>query len=248
MPVVLFGAPDKMTDRLAHVTRRDFLQKSGMLVAGFSTCRFVAGQVNPRTGTIARPMLGVNTLARFVDPLPIPVVLKPSGTRPSPDAPSSRIPYYRLAMRELQSKVHRDVKRTRTCGFGQSSPGPTFETRSGEPLLVEWANELPTSHFLPIDHGVHGAEADKLNVRAVTHLHGAKAPAKSDGYPEAWWVPGKSALYYYPNHQDAAMLWYHDHALGITRLNMYAGLFGAFVIRDEFEDGLNLPRASTRFR
>ena len=104
------------------------------------------------------------------------------------------------------------------------------------------ANQLPTSHFLPIDHSVHGAEADKPSVRAVTHLHGAKAPAKSDGYPEDGGAPGKSALYYYPNHQDAAMLWYHDHALGITRLNMYAGLFGAFVIRDEYEDGLNLPK------
>jgi spore coat protein A, manganese oxidase len=38
------------------------------------------------------------------------------------------------------------------------------------------------------------------------------------------------------------MLWYHDHALGINRLNVFAGLFGAFFVRDEFEDSLNLPR------
>ncbi len=57
----------------------------------------------------------------------------------------------------------------------------------------------------------------------------------SDGYPEDWYVPGKSRTYYYPNGQDAAMLWYHDHALGITRLNVYAGLFGAYFIRDEAE-------------
>jgi spore coat protein A len=55
-------------------------------------------------------------------------------------------------------------------------------------------------------------------------------------------VPGKSASYYYPNNQEAAALWYHDHALGITRLNIYAGLFGLFIIRDDFEDGLNLPK------
>ena len=226
-----------MTDRFAHLTRREFLQKSGMLVAGMA-----AAQINPhRTGIIARPLLDVNALERFVDPLPLPPVLKPSGTRPSPDAPFAQIPYYRVEMRALESKVHRDVEPTRQWGFAGNSPGPTFETRSGQPLLVEWANELPAAHFLPIDHSVHGAEADKPSVRAVTHLHGAKAPAKSDGYPEDWWVPGKSALYFYPNHQDAAMLWYHDHALGITRLNMYAGLFGAFIIRDEYEDGLNLP-------
>jgi len=208
-----------------------------MLVAGMA-----AMQVDPhRTGLIGRPLLDLNALARFVDPLPVPPILKPSGTRPSPESPASKIPYYKLAMREFSSKVHRDVKPTRLWGFGNGSPGPTFETRSGEPLLVEWANELPKAHFLPIDHSVHGADSSQPDVRAVTHLHGAKAPAKSDGYPEDWWVPGKSALYYYPNHQDAAMLWYHDHTLGITRLNMYAGLFGAFIIRDEFENGLNLP-------
>jgi len=95
-------------------------------------------------------------------------------------------------------------------------------------FLVEWANELPAAHFLPIDHTIHGAEADKPEVRAVIHLHGAKAPPDSDGYPENWYTPGKSALYHYPNNQDAAMLWYHDHTLGINRLNVFAGLLGVF--------------------
>jgi len=54
-------------------------------------------------------------------------------------------------------------------------------------------------------------------------------------------VPGESALYHYPNAQDAATLWYHDHALGITRLNVYSGLLGAFLVRDDAEDALNLP-------
>ncbi len=122
------------------------------------------------------------------------------------------------------------------------SPGPTFETRSGQGMLVEWANELPTAHFLPIDHDIHGAEADKPAVRTAVHLHGGKTPADSDGYPESWFVAGKSAICHYPSKQDAAMLWYHDHALGINRLNVFAGLLGAFLVRDEFEDGLGLPR------
>jgi spore coat protein A len=147
-------------------------------------------------------------------------------------------------MRQFRAKIHRNVPSTLFWGFAQTSPGPTLEARSGEPLLVEWANELPTAHFLPIDHTVHGAEADKPPVRVVTHLHGGKVPAKSDGYPEDWYAPGKSATYFYPNNQDAAHLWYHDHALGITRLNVYAGLFGNFFIRDSFEDGLNLPKGN----
>jgi spore coat protein A, manganese oxidase len=107
---------------------------------------------------------------------------------------------------------------------------------------VEWVNGLPPAHFLPIDHNIHGADADKPDVRTVIHLHGAKAPPESDGYPENWYVPGKSAIYYYPNNQDAAMLWYHDHTLGINRLNVAAGLFGVFLIRDSVEDSLNLPK------
>jgi spore coat protein A len=189
-----------------------------------------------------RTQLNASTLAQFVDPLPLPEVIAPSGHRPSPENPAAQLPYYRVAMRQFESQLHRDMKPTRLWGFASASPGPTFETQSGQGLLVEWVNELPEKHFLPIDHSIHGAEAEKPEVRAVVHLHGAKAPPKSDGYPEDWYVPGKSLVCHYPSRQDATMLWYHDHAMGINRLNVFAGLFGAFFVRDEFEDSLNLPR------
>jgi len=219
------------------VTRRTFLQQSGMISAGLMIPQAMRNRQIPPV----RPLLDPNSLTQFVDPLPIPELARANGSRPNPSEPTANIPYYRLAMRQIESKVHRDVKPTRLWGFGSSSPGPTFETRSGQGLLVEWVNELPTAHFLPIDHNIHGAEADKPDVRTVVHLHGAKAPPESDGYPENWYVPGKSALYHYPNNQDAAMLWYHDHALGINRLNVAAGLLGVFLIRDSVEDSLNLP-------
>lgn len=186
--------------------------------------------------------LDVNTLAQFVDPLPIPEIAQPQGSRPDPEDSRRSVPFYRILAQPIVSKVHRDLQPTRFWSFGPSTPGPTFETRSGEPLLVEWVNALPSEHFLPIDRTIHGAEPDKPSVRTVVHLHGAKTKPESDGYPEDWIVPGKSSLYYYPNQQDAAMLWYHDHALGINRLNVYAGLFGVFFIRDGAEDALNLPR------
>jgi spore coat protein A, manganese oxidase len=72
--------------------------------------------------------------------------------------------------------VHRDLPATRMRGFGLSSPGPTFETRSNQGLIVEWVNELPRRHFLPIDHTLHGAEAKLPEVRSVIHLHGGKTP------------------------------------------------------------------------
>ncbi len=58
-------------------------------------------------------------------------------------------------------------------------------------------------------------------------------------------VPPNEAEYYYPNNQGARFLWYHDHALGITRLNAYAGIASAYVITDAYEAALvaghNLP-------
>ena len=189
-----------------------------------------------------RPSLNPESLAKFVDALPILPNAKSASIKAVPGKPNLRVPYYRLAMREVQSKLHRDLPPTRLWGYDSVSPGPTIETRSGQGLLVEWVNDLPARHFLPIDHHLHGAEADKPEVRAVVHVHGAKAPPSSDGYPEDWFVPGKSATYYYPNNQEAATLWYHDHAMGINRLNIYAGLFGFFLVRDAFEDALNLPK------
>lgn len=228
-----------MIRKFVPLTRRNFLHKSGMLMAGLAAGKVVSTR---KEKPIQPPMLDVNSLARFVEPLPVPQIVSPMGTRPSPDDSKLKIPYYKIAMEEVQTKVHRDMKPTSMWGYGGSSPGPTIETRSGQGVFVEWVNNLPTRHFLPIDHHVHGAEGTKPDVRAVTHLHGAKAPAESDGFPDAWIVPGKSALYHYPNHQDAATLWYHDHAIGITRLNIYAGMVGLFVIRDDFEDELNLPK------
>ena len=145
-------------------------------------------------------------------------------------------------MSEVMVKVHRDLPPTRMWGYNGTSPGPTIESRSGKSAAIEWVNNLPHKHFLPIDHNLHGAEKDKPEVRAVVHVHGAKAPPESDGYPEDWYVPGKSATYTYPNRQEPATLWYHDHAMGINRLNIYAGLFGMYLIRDDFEDALNLPK------
>jgi spore coat protein A len=178
------------------------------------------------------PPLNPNLLEKFADPLPRLEVAKPAA-EPS---------HYRIAMRETRVKIHRDLPPTRVWTFGGSFPGPTIEARSGEAVTVEWRNELPLKHFLPIDHNLHGAEADKPEVRTVVHVHGAKVPPESDGYPERWYTPGHSATFRYPNEQDAALLFYHDHSMGITRLNNWAGLFGLYIIRDRVEDDLDLPR------
>lgn len=222
------------------ITRRAFLQKGGMMGAAVLGQRVVPGS----KPIVARPALDPNTLPHFVDPLPIPSLARSSGYRASPTDPSVKVPYYRLAMRQLQTKLHRDLKPATVWGFESSFPGPTLEARSGEGVLVEWVNELPRRHLFPIDYNIHGAGKDKPDVRAVIHLHGAKVQPDADGYPEDWYEPGKSRLHFYPNNQEPALLWYHDHALGINRLNVYAGLLGAYIIRDPFEDALNLPQGN----
>ncbi len=190
----------------------------------------------------APKLIDPNTLAPFVDPLPKYPVAKPSGLRPSPENRHRRVPLYQVSIHEFSSKVHRDLPPTRFWGFNGSMPGPNIEVRSGEEILVEWKNDLPLKHFLPIDHHLMGAGKNVPEVRTVMHLHGAKAPPVSDGYPENWYEPGKSAIFRYPNEQDAAQLWYHDHAMGINRLNVCAGLAGLYTIRDSYEDALNLPK------
>jgi spore coat protein A len=84
-------------------------------------------------------------------------------------------------------------------------------------------------------------------VPIVTHLHGGEVPSASDGHPDAWWTPdglhgpaynsviptdANAAVYNYPNSQPPATLWYHDHALGITRMNVLSGLAGFYLLRN----------------
>jgi spore coat protein A, manganese oxidase len=187
----------------------------------------------------APPLFEPERMAAFVDPLPILETAKPAGTRSSG---GRQVPFYRIPVQEFFSKVHRDVPPTRFWGYGNSVPGPTIEARSGSEILIEWPNHLPRKHFLPVDNNLMGAEKGVPESRTVVHVHGGRVPPESDGWPEAWYVPGKSATHRYPNQQESALLWYHDHAMGINRLNIFAGMAGLYVIRDSFEDSLNLPK------
>ena len=225
---------------LRLITRRKFLGQSAVTAAAtFAPSGLAHTMQGGRSQGFTN--LDPNSLTRFVDPLPLPHVAQPVGHRPVPGSPGKQAQYYRIAMRAISSKLHRDLPPTSLWSLGGSVPGLTFEARTGKGLFVEWVNELPSKHFLPIDHSLHGAEKGTPEVRGVVHLHGGKTPPESDGYPEDWYVPGQSRTYYYPNQQDATLLWYHDHTMGINRLNTYAGMLGLFVIRDEVEDALHLP-------
>jgi spore coat protein A len=179
------------------------------------------------------PTINGYTLTPFVDELPLPERARPiSAAHPHK---------FRITMREIHAKVHRDIPATRMWSYGDTILAPLIDVRTHQPLQVEWVNQLPTQHFLPIDHSLHGCGRDIPDVRACVHLHGGRTPSKDDGQPDDWFVPGRSRICTYPLQQDATALWYHDHAMGLNRLNMYAGLSGMALLRDSTEDALNLP-------
>jgi len=97
-------------------------------------------------------------------------------------------------------------------------------------------------------------------VPIVTHVHGAHITPESDGYPEAWWLPRANNIpatyatqgtlvnqyarttnpagrpgvgeFVYRNDQPSTTIWYHDHSLGMTRNNVYAGPAGFWLLRE----------------
>jgi spore coat protein A, manganese oxidase len=182
------------------------------------------------------------TIPKFVDALPIPEVLKPDSVGPG-------YSYYEIEMRRGLHRFHKYFPVTQIWGYNGTYPGPTIETDRHNSVYVKWINKLPSKHFLPVDKTLHGAIAAP-EVRTVVHLHGADVAPHSDGYPEAWFTRGyeqtgpefSRKVYVYHNNQQATTLWYHDHAMGTTRLNVYAGLAGFYIIHDELEKSLELPK------
>lgn len=186
------------------------------------------------------------TVPKFVDPMPIPAIAKPvSQCYPSDDKEF----FYNITMREAKHRFHKYFPPTTIFGYNGTYPGPTIEVPKDVHIKVKWENKLPLKHILPVDRTLHGA-TDTPEVRTVVHLHGANVESHSDGHPEAWYSRNNEfvgpkytrEVYEYTNHQAGGTLWYHDHALGITRLNVYAGLAGFYLIRDFLEERLNLPK------
>ena len=214
-------------------TRRQFLKFSAITAGGF-----VVPWKWSMAGMPVSPPLDPATIPMFVDPLPIPAVLNPVGN-------SKNAAAYEVTMTEFQQQVlPAGFPATTVWGYEGSFPGPTIEARRNKPVAVKWINELPNNHLLPIDTTLHGSEPWQPEVRTVVHLHGAHTKPQFDGYPEDWYTSNQRknfAVFNYKNDQEPAALWYHDHAVGNTRLNVYAGLAGLYNIRDEVEDALNLP-------
>jgi len=233
------------------LSRRDFLLAAGVTgtsaLAGCSTPAPSPPTAHNRTETTARPAAtdhSTHNLEKWVDEVPRPGVIEPTGTKDGQ-------PHYEVEMREFEQKIHRDLPTTTVWGYDGQFPGPTIEAQQGEPIYVQWQNKLPDDHLLPEDSTIHSniIPYDSPGTRVVTHLHGGNIEAPSDGDPQAWFTRDfqetgpafEKENYYYVNDQPPATLWYHDHSLGITRLNVYAGLAGFYLLRSDHEQDLDLP-------
>jgi spore coat protein A len=109
---------------------------------------------------------------------------------------------------------------------------------------IHWADPL---------HAMGSVKPYAGPIPAVAHLHGGEVPSGADGGPQAWFTSTglhgsgyesfapaapNEAVYRYPNAQPASTLWFHDHALGMTRLNVFAGLAAFYLVRDRYDTGL----------
>lgn len=143
--------------------------------------------------------------------------------------------------------------------------GIIVTTRS-QAARMRFTNNLPTRHILPVDITIPGSTMAQN--RIATHIHGGLVPWICDGGPFDWFTPGCSdyanglsflngpggvldnivgtpmqfgqADYYYPNGQSTRLVWYHDHAWGLTRLNAYAGIASGYLMVDLANDAARL--------
>jgi spore coat protein A, manganese oxidase len=182
-------------------------------------------------------------LTKYLEPVPLPgagIVVA------SPTAPNR----YAFTQRQIARRLHPQLPPTPLWAYDDGSGlagqagsfGMAVVGQTGTPLEISFTHELPAEYpsWLPIDTRLtpRGRE-----VRLMTHLHGGFVAGASDGNPVVTpegFGPGNTQTVVYPNEapqMPASLLWFHDHGLGATRLNVFAGLAAAYILRDEHDTG-----------
>ncbi len=196
---------------VTRVTRRALL--AACVLAG---CDAISGggPVNSEQGSAGTLLKSRARLPQpFRAPLPIPPVLAPSRS-------DGGVDHYDIAQKPGTAKILEDLP-TPIWGYNGIFPGPTIVSRSGRRTIVKHRNELP--------------------VPVSVHLHGGSTPPEHDGYPTDLVAAGGGRDYDYPLRQRAATLWYHDHRMDFTGPQVYRGLAGFHLVRDDHEESLGLP-------
>jgi spore coat protein A, manganese oxidase len=250
------------------MNRREFVRSSVVAAAGAALYGFSGAQsawafVHSPGLRKFKDLTGNPIPLRGLGPGGIPVAVPDFSP-----APVTSVTHYTMDIGQFTDQLHPDLPNFTTLwgfnpvsalGFNGPAPpvhlGGVIVAQKGVPIQITFRNNLPPTHIIPVDTTLPGANGARN--RASVHLHGGFTPWVSDGGPFAWFAPdgahGTSFLnnqvlnpgaalneaeYYYTNDQSARLVWYHDHAIGITRINAYAGIASAYVIRDAFEGGL----------
>ena len=220
------------------ITRRRFLQYG----AGAGVALALPRSLRPQIVAGAAPLS--DELKKYLEPVPLPGAGIVVATPASPG-------YYAFTQTEIARQLHPHLPPTPLWAYDDGSGlagqagsfGMAVVAQSGTPLVLSFTHDLPTTYpdWLPVDT----RETPLGNqVRLMTHLHGGFVSADSDGNP---WItpngfgPGETQTVLYTNQlpqMPASMLWFHDHGLGATRLNVLAGLAAAYILRDEHDTGL----------
>jgi spore coat protein A len=246
-----------------NLTRRRFVQTSALASVGIAIAGHrVLGDTRPprwelRKFAAALPGVG---------PAGIPLA---TANKSIYNQTGAQADFYRIVMGQYRQSFHPQLPSSRLWGYADATTGlpkwrylgPAIVATAGTPVRVNFINLLPPVHPLPVDNTIMGAEADQKVNRAAVHLHGGFVPWPSDGGPYHWttplgahgssfvrWLPNRLGLptddCWYPNQQTARLMWYHDHAIGITRLNAYAGLAAPYLLVDAFEIAMFGPKGT----
>lgn len=208
------------------------------------------GGGHPPAPSAPNPLISakpVTNLSLFVAELLIPPNATPASVSPE------GFLVYEIRMRTNLHQFHPDLPAVPIWGYSHSpdlpglSPGPTVQATGGVPVIVRWINELPDQYpdWIPADTRNHGVP--NQDVRNVVHLHGGANRPLFDGHPTYWFRPGVTTNYLYDNidlshDADGETLWYHDHAIGVTANNVYAGLAGFYFLRNPaFDAAMRFP-------
>jgi spore coat protein A len=165
----------------------------------------------PAAATTRTAAVRTSARAAQADPYQADLQLPPTLVPVSSTATEDR---YELAIREGRAEII-PGELTPVYGYDGIYPGPTIRARQGRTSVVRVTNGLTFNQ----------------NV----HLHGGLVPAESDGHPMQLIAPGGAFTYTYPNTQDPATLWYHDHAHGLSARTMFYGLAGFYIVEDELD-------------
>ena len=152
-------------------------------------------------------------VSAFSVQMPVPPTLKPFKGDPDVD-------FYRMPIQAANVDILPGLT-TPAITFNGSFVGPTIRAKTGRPVSITCGNQL--------------------NHQANVHLHGGHVQAEHDGHPMDLIAPGGSRNYWYPNTQQGATLWYHDHSHHMEAEHVYRGTHGFYIIDDPAEASLGLP-------